>query len=229
MQIEKRIITLLLLIIGIDSVGQSQQGLDSTLCSKFTQLAYEKLENDSIYIPHKLIHLSPTATKILELDYGFNEADYLKGDVIPNETICFDQVMINKISEKYGVDFLSKVINEADSLDKLNIGYRPAMLRNYSSVEECFFKNFTMSDYLRINKDKLIVVTFEIDSSEKLVNLAIFEGSYSTLLISEMSQNALRDEVIRVMGNANDWRAARIRNSNISEKIVVVISHLNFL
>jgi hypothetical protein len=229
MQIRKRIITLLLLVIGIGAIGQSQPALDSSLCARFTQMAYQKLENDSIYIPRKLLDFPPTAAKILELDYGFYEADYLKGDVIPNETICFDQVMINKISEKYGVDFLSKVINEADSLDKLNIGYHPASLKNYKSVEECFFKNFTMSDYLRINKDKFIVITFEIDSSEKLVNLAVFEGAYSSLFISEMTQNALREEVIRVMGNASDWRGAKIRNSNISEKKVVLISHLNFL
>jgi len=221
-------ISLVLLTIGFVSHGQLGNNMNSTLCQNLELHAKQLLEQDSVFIPSIKYGLSGSAKKILELDYHLTEMKLNNGDLIPNEMLCFDEVMDSYIKEQYGKNFFDNVMHYADSLDNIKEGYIAARLIGYYSIEECFRINFKDKQELLENEDLMYVISLEVNEMGKHSNITYYKGSLLSREIVPLENDSVIDELQRVLNTVNEWTPATLRKRPIKEKKVVLLSHLTF-
>lgn len=203
-------------------------GLDSLLCEELRSLAMSKLKKDSLYIPSLNYQFSRTALKILEYEYGLIERDFINGDVIPSELICFDEVMTNVVQHKYGRHFFDSILVSSDSLEKAGTGYIESALINYSSLEQCFRENFRYKDSLVKNDNLMLVISFDITQSGRLDNPIFYQGYLSSGEVIEISDEKYKNEIARVLNISGPWMPAKLKNTPIKDKKVIVVDRLTF-
>ncbi len=213
---------------GGDSSEAVGSGLGSPLCEEFRLLAVNKLKKDSLYIPSLNYQFSRTAFKILENEYGLIERDFINGDVIPSEVICFDEVMTNVVQHKYGRHFFDSILVSSDSLEKAGTGYIESALINYSSLEQCFRENFRYKDSLVKNDNLMLVISFDITQSGRLDNPIFYQGYLSSGEVIEIRDEKYKNEIARVLNISGPWMPAKLKNTPIKDKKVIVVDRLTF-
>lgn len=216
-------------ILGQSSViGKTEVNLDTLKCNSYIQLANKKIHGDSIILPRYLLKkiITPTFEKILETQYNIYSIDINKGDVIPNEVICFDMEMLNAINKKYGGGFINYTKQCSDSLDSIGQGFIDSKIISNGSVNEIIKKEFKYIEDIKNEKELLILMTFEINKKGKVEKIKFYKGRMNpdSILKEVTIEDKYSQELKRIFLNTN-WETAKFYGKPINSNKSVIINY----
>lgn len=127
---------------------------------------------------------------------------------------CYDSVMIKLLKDKYGLDFLDKAKEIADSLDQTENWKRDASyLGGQKELFKFIYSNLSI-DSINLETIKTrIILQIEIDSTGKVINPKIMRG------INKQMDN----RVIDVAKKMPNWRPAYLYGKRIRQLFTIPI------
>jgi hypothetical protein len=197
-----------------------ERTLDTSLCHQFIAIAEEKLNADSIYLPSFKMRFSFTSKKILNIEYKLYADNF--SDVVPKEVICFDELMLESIQQKFGTNFLDSIINLSDSLDKVGKGYKGGIYRGDKSIEEIFRKRSKFADSLL--KNNTIVLVMTINEMGQIEKSKYYIGSLEDL--TEIKFGKYKEDFDKILPFISTWSAAKLRGIPLKEEKIIIIRQI---
>lgn len=194
--------------------------IDSLRCLQYLQWGKGKVNKDSVYIPSTLYAFSETAKKILSTEYALYEieGDFVLGEVMPKEMVCFDEYMDSSIKKKKGEGFLGLIIQQGDSLDRIDKGYSEVKLINTE-----LYKDFAKIDSVKTDENFMLALDMHFNKSGKIVNAKFFKGDIRTEQLTELPEGSLKNELNRIT-NLMRWEPALLKGNSINDRKVILIN-----
>lgn len=193
--------------------------LDTSECIKGIEKAKELNSDNTYYMTHLgQFRVYPFDTKDYLLEYKYGLIPIGRNDILDSQNCCYMETFNQIIISRNGVEFMDEVALEADSLDKMNIGFKPP---NFQTKDSNNFLNFIHRELEHL---------LEIESPEFYIvielNIAIdgsIKASYFDPYTEKKIDNNITNKIQQVLNKAPNWTPAEFLNKKIE------IKYLNFV
>jgi len=193
----------------------------------YVQLALDKINEDSLFIPFRSgisSKLNKTAREILKREYSLIDETPGEGCVIPYSIWCFENLMTKAIEYKFGNGFLDSIATHSKYLDKSGLGYIPPKFKNDSLSIYQFLKT---QNYKPINFEEhryFDHLNFLINKKGEVQNLTFFK---SWPFYPEKNINVSK-ELTKAIDKGFFWEAAYLKGEPILEVYDLLLAEWNF-
>lgn len=208
---------------------KAKESIDQHSCISLMNEGQRKINNDSIIIPQYFLcqELSTTEKKILIDDYGLYDVQYVQGDFVVIENMCYEELMLRTAKQKFGTHFLDNVRIEADSLVKNGKGYSLAHFENDSLTLKEYIQSKIEESAKYIQRDTLRAISFDVLENGKFNNIRYLEGVNNVMVTLKPIQHPkVRMELQQLMRQMPEWKPARFRGHPIREQQFILLNEI---
>ncbi|MCA8832741.1 hypothetical protein [Hymenobacter pini] len=158
--------------------------LDAGLCTEYIADAQRETARGRLHLDYSIlpstIDDSPTFREILARQYGITAIFINEGDVVPQETACYNEYMIAAIESRFGRGIVRRVALRADSLHRIGKGFRNAHPVGVAKAEDLFIQQFAYKSDFRKNRQLQVTITFNVDGGGQVSSLRLQQCTTGT-------------------------------------------------
>lgn len=211
----------------IETLDEGYEDIFEKEHNKMMSFAISKINKDSIYIPiYSHNHLfSKTSIKILMKEYGFVYENIVEGDLITSPIYYFEEIMIEAVKQKFGINFLDSIKQTSDSLDKIGMGYISSSF-NFDTISlfDYFILKGIDKSILMDRDNTARVVSFQVNKDGSLSQIKYYEGIKNIIMELKEVESELKVQFLNAINEMPKWKTAYLKGKPISETNYINIS-----
>ena len=238
MKIMKKLLYLLMLILGLNSFGQNfvkdnyELFESSDNCQKQISQAKNDVNISGFLYPGGCTYrfINKTFSELLYRKYKFVGSYSTTECIVSPRHCCYEKGLLDTISDYFGPNFLDSIKNYADSIDKKGFGFISGLIKNdtFNLAKELINKTYDDSTLARLDDGFLRIIKMEIDSLGNIVNYEYQESSKSFIREYEKKDNQISEKLYEIIREHNKFSSATLESKPINS-IEILYLHPLFL
>ena len=146
-------------------------------CAYFKNKALDDIDNNKFKLSVNITSkFSETGMYLLKQKYHVEEL-YIDGDIVPYFITCYDSTILSHLNKVYSTDFVNKISEISDYMDKNNKGIIQPKIDGIYNIEKYFNKNFKYKSNFNEHNNLTYLIEFKLDTVGKINTFEMYKLS----------------------------------------------------